>query len=1061
MKSDRSVLFGGSAIAAITIAMASPALAQAQGSAVPAQTGERAVGEGTVTGVIAKEVGGDTLRDAVITVDAGGKQYKGVSDEDGSYTVRDLPAGPATVTVEFVGYVTQTQDVVIAPGGTARLDFNLAQSGRGGQAARENEIIVNGEREGQASSIQAQRREMQIADIISTEAYGDVAGGNPAEMIKYMPGVDVDGTNGTAIYASLRGLPGEFTRTQLNGMDVISANANSPTGYANSAAAARVFSYEAIGVSAIDSIVLYKTVGANQNADAPAGIVDLRTKHAYNRKKPVLTFSLSAFTSDDMLDKYRHTGPKSDGWGGKRFLPNANLFFADSFFNHRLGVMFSLGFNDQYLGYEQNTMSRSYAPTAKSPSPLAFTAYETAANPRQTTRRTGSLQLDFKANDKLNFGFLAIAYRGDVYQNTTGDVTYTTGARNGVIGDPLSNFTTTTGAKMTVSGGGQYKVNNGNILAPSFEWKSGNFHLDGSFAYSDSHSYYDTPHREQVGTAPTLTLSGTPQFSMVKNSRGLMGTDWTVTQTAGLDWSNPANYTISAPQIRTSGGQDAFIYEKSGQMNARYEGHLGNVPLTLQSGFKISNVNYRFGDDTFLDSIYNYVGPMTNAQFIQAFVNPYQRTVYDQSGSYHYSLSGSNYIPTFDTHKLYLDFANNPSNWSKAVPTAANYAAAAYNNKTRFQENIKAVYGMATAEIAPRLKFRAGLRAEWTSNTSFGYTQMPAAELKTHTDPATGKACAVATTGIATTIPCVDIQYGSNGVQKTTGSYFNLFPSASIKWTFGDSNDIDAGYSHTILRPGLNATAGNASYDPLGGDLGTGLITIPNPALQPATSDNFSARYSRYFKSVGLFNVGVYYNRIKGLAVAQANLTADEAGPAATQALAQLGIDDPTGILFTTYKQVSLVTIKGIEASFQHSFSWLPSPLNGLSVRGAFMHNEPNTHGDDPLLRLGNNIGSAAVMYEKGPVRFYVNLLWNDDKLRSTTPSWFQARTDLSANLRVKVNKHFELFGTMSNLLNKPYNVVVPGNAPGTQTADPTLPNHTAIENWFGRSGTIGIRGRF
>ena len=1059
MKFDRSVLCCGSAIAAIAIAL--PAFAQDRGSGSPTQSSERAIGEGTVSGTVATEVGGNVLRNADISIDAGDKHYSVVSGEDGSYEVGNVPAGPVTVTVSFVGYVSQTQDAVIAPGGVARLDFNLAQTGRNGQTARENEIIVNGEREGQASSIQAQRREMQIADVISTEAYGDVAGGNPAEMIKYMPGVDVDGTNGTSIYASLRGLPGEFTRTQLNGMDVISANANSPTGYANSAAAARVFSYEAIGISAIDSIVLYKTVGADQNADAPAGIVDLRTKHAYNRKKPVLTFSLSAFTSDDMLDKYKHTGPKSDGWGSKRFLPNASLFFADSFFDHRLGVMLSLGFADQYLGYEQNTMSRSYAPTAKSPGPLAYTAYETAANPRETTRRTGSLQLDFKANDKLSFGFLSILYRGDVYQNTTGDVTYTTGARNGVTGDPLSNFTTTTGAKMTVSGGGQYKVNNGNILAPSFEWKSGAFHVDGSFAYSDSHSYYDTPHRQQIGTAPTLTLSGTPQFSMVKNSPGLMGTDWTVTQTAGLDWSNPANYTISAPQIRTSGGQDAFIYEKSGQLNARYEGHLGNVPLTLQSGFKISNVNYRFGDDTYLDSIYNYVGPMTNAQFIQAFVSPYQRTVYEQSGSYHYSLSGSSYIPTFDTHKLYLDFANNPTNWAKAVPTAANYAAAAYNNTTRFQENIKALYGMATAEVAPRLKLRVGLRAEWTSNTSFGYTQMPAAELKTHIDPGTGKACAVATTGIATTIPCVDIQYGTNGIQKTTGSYFNLFPSASIKWTFGRSNDIDAGYSHTILRPGLNATAGNASYDPLGGDLGTGLITIPNPGLQPASSDNFSARYSRYFKSVGLFNVGVYYNRIKGLAVAQSDLTADEAGSAAAQALAQLGIDDPTGIYFTTYKQVSLVTIKGIEASFQHSFSWLPAPFDGFSLRGAFMHNEPNTHGDDPLLRLGNNIGSAAVMYEKGPVRLYANLLWNDDKLRSTTPSWFQARTDLSLNLRVKVTKRFELFGTMSNVLNKPYNVVVPGNAPGTQTKDPTLPNHTAIENWFGRSGTIGIRGRF
>jgi iron complex outermembrane receptor protein len=262
MKLDRSVLFCGSAIAAI--AMASPAFAQAQGSGSPAQASERAT-EGTITGVVATEAGGNILRNAVITIDAGDKHYSEVSGEDGSYTVQNVPAGPVTVTVSFVGYVAQTQEAAIAPGGTARLDFHLAQSGRHGEAASESDIVVQGEREGQASSIQAQRREMQIADVISTEAYGDIAGGNPAEMIKYMPGVDVDGTNGTSIYAFLRGLPGEYTRTQLNGMDVVSANANSPTGYANSAAAARIFSYESISMSAIDSVtVLYKTVSADQ-----------------------------------------------------------------------------------------------------------------------------------------------------------------------------------------------------------------------------------------------------------------------------------------------------------------------------------------------------------------------------------------------------------------------------------------------------------------------------------------------------------------------------------------------------------------------------------------------------------------------------------------------------------------------------------------------------------------------------------------------------------------------------------------------------------------------------
>lgn len=1000
-------------------------------------------GRGTVAGQVINPVSGEYLRAAIIElVAANGEHRAATSGEAGAYRFNEVPAGPATVTVRFSGYDEESAEVQVVARKTARLDFSLRDDAGEPGAGH---IVVNGVRDDYAQEIMTQRKAMNIVDVLSTEAYGDIAGGNPAEFLKYMPGVDVDGSNGTALYAFLRGLPAEYTRTQLNGMDVVSANAAAPSGYANSAAAARIFSYESISMSAIDSVTVYKTVSADNNADAPAGIIDLRTRRAYDRRKPALVLSVGGFTHENMWDRTTHTGPDPQGFGGKRFLPEASLFYANSFFDRRLGVMLSLGYNNSYIEREELTMSRNYVPTAKSPDPLAYSAMTFETSARQTTRRTGSLMLDFKADERLTVSLLGIAFRGDVYQNQS-DAIFTTGARtNGVSGDVLRNYTTlnpATAKSFQAASSTQYKVNNGNIIAPSFEWNRGAAHLDGYFAYSDSRSYYDSPHMGQVTSfIPTVTSTG--NFSAVKGSSSLAYTDWDVTQVSGPDWSKLSSYTLSAaPQIRTTSGANAFIYEKSGGLNASYDAQFGTVPVAFKAGFKITDTVYRFGDSSG-DNLYTYAGSLSNAEFLAAVASPYQRAVWDKSDASVTSLSGSSYIPMLDMSKLYDLYVNHPNEWTHTL-SAANYAAAYYSNNTRFEENIKSAYAMATAKIG-KLKLRAGLRAEWTANTSWGWSPLSATEVKAAT--VNGVQCAVtASTGIATTIPCVDYQFRTNGYRASKGDYFKLYPSASAKFTIGQGTDAEAGYSRTILRPGLNAIAGSASVDDANKE-----ISVPNPGLTPAMSDNVSVRLSHYFRSVGLASIGFYYNRIDGLADLQEGLSADQAGPAAGGY-----VEDPAyaGYTYSTYRQLGVVRIKGIEVAFQHSLTWLPAPFDGLSVRGGFMHNAPS----QPITRVGKNIGSAALMYEKGPVRLNVNLLWNDDKYRSTTPSWFQARTDLSVSGRIKLVKHWEAYFSVNNLLSQPYNVMVPGALATTSTS---LPNHSAIYVQNGRTGTFGIRARF
>ncbi|MFC4848006.1 carboxypeptidase regulatory-like domain-containing protein [Hephaestia sp. GCM10023244] len=1059
MKTKAKLLIAASS-ACVLLALGAPGHAQDLPSAQVGAAHQR----GTVAGQVIDQASGVYLRDAMVEIEGPDGQRRTTTTGDaGAFRFQDVAVGTARITVSFVGYLSRTQDVAIQSNGTVRLDFDLQQSGRDGEASSGG-IVVSGIREAGARELMSQRNELQIADMLSTEAYGDIAGGNPAEFLKYMPGIDVDGSNGTSVYAYLRGLPAEFTRTQLNGMDVVSANGAAPTGYASAAAAARIFNYETISMSAIDAVTTYKTTGADQNADAPAGIIDLRTKRAYDRKEALLILSVEGFTHENMWDRYKHVGPDSGGWGGRRFLPNASLFYSKSFLNQRLGVMFSLGYNDQYIEREQISMDRQYTQSANAPYPMEFYRMQAQTGARRTTRRTGSLVLDFKASDNLSLSLLGLGYRGNIHlHNQVTMVTAdTTAGAYGLLNlqgqpataqDALSGFQTQTPAtvqSISSASNEQYKFNNGNIVAANFDWSAGNWNVDGYFAYSDSHSYYNSPKGGHVQSGQAITSNGT--FQAVKHSADLAYTDWAITQVSGPDWSDPASYTLAGtPAITLTNGVYAKISARSGALNARYDTELGSVPVSFRTGFKITDTMYEFGNNAVNN--YTYTGPLTNAQFLEQVINPYTSGITNKSNFSITSLSGSSYIPSMDLAKLLDMYRQNPDQW-KSATTAANHATANYTGTTKVDESIKAIYGMVTATVTPKLQLRAGLRGEWTDNTAFLHDRLPAAQVRAHTPAGATAPCAVsASTGIATTIPCVDYQF-SGGISKAKGGYFTLFPSASAKLTFGESNDLQAGYSRTILRPGIDA-AGSAPIENLAGSsVGGPLLIVPNPSLTPAISDNASLRLSRYFKGVGMFNVGVYYNRIEGLAVRKEY---DSSEAANIPALAPYAADPVyAGYAFATYAQQNVTTIKGIEASLQHSFTWLPSPLDGFSVRGAFMHNEPN----QPIPRVGKNIGSAGLMYEKGPVRLYMNLVWNDDKYRSDTPTWFEARTDMTISGRFKITRHWETYFTVNNVLGSPYNVMIPGSAyPSTAAAG--FGDYSAIYVQNGRTGTVGIRARF
>lgn len=1026
----------GSAAAAVAVLLAPAAdaqsdiqaLAQAPGAAsqAAAQREPEDATEGSLTGEIQNAVTGEYLRNAIIEVtDASGKRRAATSGEGGSFDVRGLPVGDTTIRIVFTGYATLEQTVRIVAGGETDLSFELQPTGpQSAEAA--DVVVVGGVREGDARAIMNQRQSMDIKNVLSAESYGDIDDGNPAEFLKFMPGVDTDGSNGTAVNAFLRGMPADYTQVTLNGAGLATADANTGAG------SARVFSFESMSLAGIDSIEISKTTSADVDANAPAGTINIRTKRAFDRRKRLLQVRVSGATHADLFDSRTRTGPDEGGFGGTRFLPNADILYSQSLFGRRLGVLASFGYTDTYIEREEITASRNYVPTARSSDPLAITTLALQTQARETSRLAATLNLDFRATDRLILSLATNLNRGTVYQQEL-TPTLTTGARTaGVTGDAALDFTTNQSAStrtLTVAGAVQYKINKTFAITPGFEWEHDGLRIDGFASYSRATSRYDSPAKGQV-TSLTSAIGSTGNFSASRSN--ILDADWAIDQVSGPDWGDSASFTLTGrPTLRTTNGATSEVALKSGAMNITYDTEVVGMPVVFKTGFKVQDAEYAF-DNRSAANQYAYVGALTNAEFLSAIRSNNQLSFSDAGASIR-SMSGSSdiYLPSMG--RVYDLFVQNPQDWQRSF-TAANWYSANIESNARYRETTAALYGMATATPFAQLRLRAGLRWEQTRTRSRAFDPLSAAAVQ-----AAGYAVS-ASTGRATTIPGLEYQYLTNPQVERKGRYDFFFPSASAKYLFGRSTELQLGYSRTILRPPVSVLSGAWTIDEV-----DNIITAPNPSLEPAISDNFSVRLARYFEPVGIVAINFYQNKVKGLFQEQ-ELSAEEFGYTGTEY---------ANYTFVTTRTVSgdAVNIRGIELEFNHALSYLPAPLDGLSVRGSYMYNDPEV----PIVRVADQVASFSLTYSKGPVKLFLNSVWTGDKYRSTTPTWFEERIDMNLSGSYAFAKRWEAFFSLRNLLNEPINVIVPGSLATTGTVG----DHSAIYIHNGRSGTFGVRARF
>ncbi len=956
---------------------------------------------GTITGRVFSPATGEYLRNAQIRVDSTGEVIS--SEDGGTYRISPIASGSVTLVVTYTGFRSVTATVDVPPGGTVTRDIELISTMQAPAAtdpkgpSKLAAFKVSTEREGNAKAIMDQRNSMNITNTVASDVFGDVAEGNVGEFLKHMPGVELDLTQGEVRTIRLRGLDSEYTQVTLDGVSLGSADANQ-----GASGNARAFSFEQVSLASMESIEVSKTISADVDANAPAGTINLKTKRAFDRagRRVSMSANLTAFsTRFNFEESY---GP--DDRKSRKIHPGGIFDYSDVFFNKRLGINLNISESMAYSANARTTLTYSYAPTAADPRPVVPTSLNFLHAPRTNRRSTVNFTADFKASQRLVLS-LTLLYNYADLNNPQRSLTFNTGARNTVVGaDPLISFTTnSTAANVASNPAAIVKLGQTMTAVPKFEYRLGNFTLEGKFAGSNSVSWYDPR-----GRRGSIRDAGGPAFTnltFTARRSAFNSADWKIVQTGGADMADGANYTN--PTITIDDGRYAMTDVYSGELIGTLRTNK-ILPVVWKAGFKRRFEVRDFRLDT--ESLrFNLNGAPARGAWA-GYNSPFDFDMGATNTDSSVRSIGGGTIWTPDLVRLGGLYREHPELFSQTI-TATNFYNAFIGNRRNYEETIDAGFLMGTTTIG-RLIVRAGVRREDTNSDSLEFDPRTPAEVV--------RAGFAETNGRATTIDGLKYQYFSKPKVHRVGSYNNYFPSASVKYKITQNFDAQFGFSSTIRRPTFRDIAGVW-------DINDDALTVrtPNPSLNPETSRNFAARLAYYFEPVGIIAANVYQNNVKGLFISN-TLTAQEFG--------YNGEVDLSNYQFiTTTSSNRDVTVRGMELEYSQSLSFLPDAFRGLNVRASYTR----SYASIPKVNMVPHSINAGLSYAYRKFNVYTNLNWRDNYPTTITgnPRFYRHRSNLDIGGGYRISDRMNFFFSARNIFNEPYLIMeqVGSNAPVVQ----------------------------
>ena len=228
---------------------------------------------GSIAGTVSDRVTNSYLVGAEVRVV--GTELTGATARDGSFTIANVPIGPQSVEVSYVGRKTKTVPVSVSAGAPARVTIELADT----DVIVMQQVTVESVREGQSRAINQQRTSNTVMNVISSDAIGNLPDQTVGDALARIAGVSVV-LDGRSAFASIRGAEAKLNSVTLDGSH-ISSPANDGV-FTTSGQETRAVDLSTIPSDMVGSIEVIKALTPDRDADSFGGLINMVTRSAFD-----------------------------------------------------------------------------------------------------------------------------------------------------------------------------------------------------------------------------------------------------------------------------------------------------------------------------------------------------------------------------------------------------------------------------------------------------------------------------------------------------------------------------------------------------------------------------------------------------------------------------------------------------------------------------------------------------------------------------------------------------------------------------------------------------------
>jgi len=270
-----------------------------------------------------------------------------------------------------------------------------------------------------------------------------------------------------------------------------------------------------------------------------------------------------------------------------------------------------------------------------------------------------------------------------------------------------------------------------------------------------------------------------------------------------------------------------------------------------------------------------------------------------------------------------------------------------------------------------------------------------------------------------------------NGVMtdlEVTQNYQKLLPAANLVWDLNDDLLWRSSVSQNLTRPSLGSLA-------ISGSVNTDRLEISsgNPGLKPYESTNYETGLEWYYSEAGYLSAALFYKQIDNFVITQRREVAFKDTGFSTALLAP-GQTGDTLFNYSSPINAESTDIRGIELGAQRDFDFLSAPWNNLGMVGNYTYADGDMDYYDgatflatkPFSGLSKNSANLTFYYETEVWGARLSSAYRSDYVVSITPqsdeedeSGFHSTLNLDFSAFYQWTEKTKLTLEISNLSNE------------------------------------------